>query len=81
MKTVWVDLSERNERDEVLLAENSCRLALLATGLTLGQKILVEDADFRVPGVVRFRGRRLVVKLDWDSVVYKRGQTRFVRSP
>ena len=71
MSPMWLDLSQRNERDEILLMEGSPRKVVKAMNLFPGGKVVVEDNDFRIPGVIVVKSRGMFVKLDWSQVVYK----------
>ncbi len=71
MKPMWVDLSQRNEFDEVLLLAGTPRQVMKKMNLYPGGKVVVEDHDFIVPGVIAVKKNGMFVKLNWDDVVYK----------
>jgi len=71
MNPMWLDLSQRNERDEILLMAGPPRKVTKVMNLTPGLNVMVEDPDFRVPGTILVKARGMFVKLDWDRVVYK----------
>lgn len=71
MKTFHLDLSARNERDEILLAAGSPRRNLQALGLRYGDRIYVRDPDLLVEARVITKPSGVVAQIDWDTVKYK----------